>query len=75
MNINQKCGQKIKQARLLAGVSQEDLANLIKMTRATVISIEAGNYGIKLETLAKISKALNIEISLLTEGLGKKVKK
>ena len=49
---------KINFYRSKLGLTQEDLANLVGVTRQTIISLEQGKYNPSLELANKITKAL-----------------
>lgn len=51
--------KKIKIARIECDMSQEDLANMVGVTRQTIGLIEAGNYNPTLKLCIAICKALN----------------
>ena len=51
--------KKLKLARVERDMSQEDLANLVGVTRQTIRVIEAGNYNSTLKLCVAICKALN----------------
>lgn len=51
--------KKIKIARLECDMSQEDLANIVGVTRQTIGLIESGNYNPTLKLCIAICKALN----------------
>ena len=51
--------KKIKIARIECDMSQEDLANIVGVTRQTIGLIEAGNYNPTLKLCIAICKALN----------------
>jgi len=57
-------GNKIKLARKEAGLTQEQLANEIGLSRVTINNIEKNKYSITLGTLKKISKALNTRFNV-----------
>lgn len=50
---------KLKLARVEKGLSQQDLAELVDVTRQTIGLIEKGKYNPTLNLCIKISKALN----------------
>lgn len=50
---------KLKMARIEKDLSQEDLANLVGVTRQTIGLIEAGKYNPSLKLCIAICKALN----------------
>ena len=51
--------KKLKIARIEGDMSQEDLANIIGVTRQTIGLIESGNYNPTLKLCIAICKALN----------------
>lgn len=51
--------KKLKMARIELEMSQEDLANMVGVTRQTIGLIEAGNYNPTLKLCTAICKALN----------------
>ena len=51
--------KKMKIARIETEVSQEQLAEIIGVTRQTINLIEAGNYNPSLKLCVEICKALN----------------
>lgn len=51
--------KKLKIARIECDMSQEDLANIIGVTRQTIGLIESGNYNPTLKLCIAICKALN----------------
>jgi len=51
--------KKMKLARIEKDMSQEDLANIVGVTRQTIGLIEAGNYNPTLKLCTEICKALN----------------
>ena len=70
-----KClGNRIKNARLSAGLTQEKVAELVGVSRAAISRWELGEIEPKIEHLATLSKALGISTDHLlgTEESGKK---
>ena len=61
-----KIGVLLKQAREQAGLTQEQLAKMIKTQKTAISRIENHAEDIKLSTIQKVAKALgkNIEITL-----------
>ena len=51
--------KKIKIARIECDMSQEDLADIVGVTRQTIGLIESGNYNPTLKLCIAICKALN----------------
>jgi transcriptional regulator with XRE-family HTH domain len=60
--IYQKLGEKIRKLRKGQELSQEDLADLIKLDVRTVVSIEAGKRNPTLRTIHKIARALKTPV-------------
>jgi putative transcriptional regulator len=50
---------RLKEIREELGLTQQGLANLANISRATVISVERGEKPIKGDTIMKIVKAVN----------------
>jgi len=61
-----KIGVLLKQAREQAGLTQEQLAKLLKTKKTAISRIENHAQDIKLSTIQKVAKALgkNLEITL-----------
>lgn len=51
--------KKLKITRIECDMSQEDLANIVGVTRQTIGLIESGNYNPTLKLCIAICKALN----------------
>jgi transcriptional regulator with XRE-family HTH domain len=59
MKLSKKhIGQRIAQLRKMRGMSQEDLALLVKISRSSLAQIELGNRGVEIFELQKLSQAL-----------------
>jgi transcriptional regulator with XRE-family HTH domain len=61
-------GERIKQARKKAGITQKELGNLVGMSYQQIAQYEKGIRKPKLETLSKIAEALNVLSSDLLDG-------
>ena len=59
--LSLKIGRLIREARVSKGLSQNELAVLIKMKQPDISMIEDGEKNITLETLARLCKALDIK--------------
>jgi putative transcriptional regulator len=57
----------IKTGRARKNYTQEDLANLVGVTRQAIINIEKNNYNPSIELALKIAKALDTPIQELFE--------
>ncbi len=53
---------QVRKYRTAAGITQDDLANLVNATRQTIISIEKGNYVPSVLLALKIAKALDKKV-------------
>lgn len=60
--IYQKLGEKIRKLRKGQALSQEDLAEFIKLDVRTVVAIEAGKRNPTLKTIHKIARALKVPV-------------
>ncbi len=69
MEIRKKFGKLLKKARLKRGFSQEKLAEISKLYRTYISSLECGKRNISLVNLEKLSKALKIKLSELLKNL------
>jgi putative transcriptional regulator len=56
---------RVRELRTAAGLRQEDLADLVGVSRQTIISIEGGRYNPSLELAWRLSRQLGTSI----EGL------
>lgn len=65
--INKKISLKIKFERLKKNFSQEDLALRAGLNKNTIWKIETGKTSPTIDSLQKIAKALNLELSVLTD--------
>ena len=64
-NLKVKLGQRIKFLRKSCNITQERLAELINMDITSLSKIETGRNYPQPETIEKISKALNVDVSQL----------
>lgn len=60
--IDKKVGKKVRIERTKQSLSQEKLAELANINTATVGTVERGDNATTVQTLTKISNALNIEL-------------
>jgi DNA-binding XRE family transcriptional regulator len=68
--IYKQIGQRIREERQRAGVSQEWLAQRIGLTRTSVLNIEhGGRQRVHIHTIAQIAKALNIQQRRIYRGV------
>lgn len=63
MDVKQKIGQRIKELREAAKMSQKDLSYAADLDRSYIASVENGQRNISILNIEKIAKALNININ------------
>ena len=62
--------EKIRKARMEAGLSQADVARRIGTTQSAIARLESGNYErLSLSTLLKVTRALKYRIKLEIEPI------
>ncbi len=67
MNILINIGIKIRALRKQKGLSQEKLAHLANVDRTYIPKVEKGEINMTLNSLAKIAKALEVDINVFFE--------
>ena len=67
ININEKLGIKIRFLRIKMKLSQEQFAELARLSKNSIGMIERGQSKPSIETLEKIANALNIELKELVD--------
>lgn len=66
----EKLGQRIKEKRLEKGLSQEDLADRIDLSRSYISHVELGSKNASLETVVRIANELGCSANdLLKDSL------
>ena len=60
-----KLGKRIARARKAKGLTQDDLWYQANLARRTINKVELGQGNVKIGTLIKISKALNVPLDKL----------
>jgi transcriptional regulator with XRE-family HTH domain len=68
-NAQQKLGNKIRQLRLDAGLSQERLGELTGLDRTYISGIERGVRNPSIRNIEKLAKALKIKVGILMADL------
>lgn len=56
---------QIRQLRIQAGLTQQELANLVGATRQTILAIEAEKYAPSLELAFRMARALSVPFETL----------
>jgi len=57
-------GERVREAREAAGLSQRDLARRMGTSQAAVDRLEAGGVGATLTTLQRVATALGLEVNV-----------
>ena len=60
-----KIGEKIKELRTKAGISQQRLAELLGVSRPTISQIENGERKVSVDELDRLAKIFNISVNSL----------
>ena len=71
--LSAECGRRIRDARILKGLRQEDLAHRIGAALPTIYGMERGTQQIRVSSLIMITQALDTPTAYFLEGLGKGV--
>jgi HTH-type transcriptional regulator/antitoxin HipB len=64
-------GAALRRRRKQAGLSQESLADKVKLRQATISRLESGDMGTKLGTLLDVVAALDLEIVVRPRSKGR----
>ncbi|WP_239331523.1 helix-turn-helix domain-containing protein [Frankia sp. CiP3] len=64
-------GERVRSARLVLGLSQEDLADRAGLHRTYVGSAERGLRNVSLQNIIRLAKALEVTPGQLLDGLEK----
>lgn len=68
--MNPNTGEAVRDLRMLAGMSQRDLAKTAGVSRSTVQLLERGEAGeLRTDTLRKLARALSVSTTTLMRGL------
>lgn len=68
MSISKSIGSNIKKLRMKKGVTQEQLAEALFVTRQTVSNYEVGKSNPDIDTLQKIAQVLDTDLNVLLYG-------
>lgn len=71
---SEEIGEKLKEARLKAGLSQKTLAERIGMTRTSYARIEKGQTNVTVDSLVRIAEGLGLDllVNFADKGSGRK---
>ena len=67
--IKKRFGNRVRELRMQANLSQEKFSLLIDMDRTYLASVENGKRNISLKNIAKIAEGLHITIEELFKGI------
>ena len=65
MDFKKKFGQRLREARLLAGLKQKELGAMVGVGEAAIAQYEAGSNTTPLERAAQLALALNVDLCWL----------
>lgn len=68
-DVRAEVGERIRRARLAAGVSQEELSFRAGLHRTYISDVERGNRNVTVKTLVAIARALGIKPAELLGGI------
>ena len=64
-----RIGQRVKALRLMAELSQDELAQRAGLQRTHIGRIEGGKYAVNIETLQAIAEALGMTVDIIDPKL------
>ncbi|WP_051717497.1 helix-turn-helix domain-containing protein [Streptomyces megasporus] len=62
-------GRRVREHRILAGLSQEELAEAAGIHRTYVSSLERGQRNVSLDNIVALARALKVDAAQLIEGI------
>ena len=68
LTVKQRVGMRVKAAREAAGMTQEQLAQLIGLTRTSVTNIEFGRQELTVTRLAIVAEMLKLDLADLVRA-------
>lgn len=69
INIDKHIGSRIRARRDELGLLQAGLADLVKTSEVQMSRYESGTTPVKPELMAKLAKALRVDVTYFLEGL------
>jgi len=64
-DVQRRFGERLREIRRKAGLSQEDLALEAGLDRTYISSVERGERNISLQNIAKLANALGVQLGTL----------
>ena len=69
MDAQAQLGATVRRLRLAAGLTQEQLGDLAKMDLSAVSRLERGQRNLRLDTLVRLARALDVPPAALLEDV------
>ena len=63
--MQREFGQRLREARIAAGITQQELASRIGMQRSHLSEIESGQQNVTLRSMTALAQALGLQIQVL----------
>ena len=67
--MRERIGARVKALRLMAGLSQDELAGRAGLQRTHIGRIEGGRYSVNIETLQAIAEAFGMTVDIIDPAL------
>ena len=67
--MRERIGARVKALRLMAGLSQDELAQRAGLQRTHIGRIEGGKYSVNIETLQAIAEAFGMTVDIIDPRL------
>lgn len=67
--VQRRIGQRIRSCRSSAGLTQQDVASALGLTRSSVSNIEAGTQSLSLIAFLKIAQELGMAPGVMLDGV------
>lgn len=62
-------GQRLRMLRQMAGISQDEVAVSVGLTRTSIVNIESGRQRVLMHDIAKLAKAVRVSPDVFTRGI------
>jgi transcriptional regulator with XRE-family HTH domain len=70
-----RLGERIRDLRLLRGLSQKELGDACQVSQPTISDVESGSAGLRMSTAERIAVALGVTVAELLSGIDEKRRK
>jgi transcriptional regulator with XRE-family HTH domain len=70
--MQREFGQRLREARIAAGITQQELASRIGMQRSHLSEIESGQQNVTLRSMTALAQALGLQIQVLLAPVPRK---